>query len=66
MADTSQFITIKPEMNDKLFEAEMLKRGIMVRPVANFGAPECIRVTIGDREANLAYLKALEEVINLK
>lgn len=59
----ANFITIKPEMNDKEFEHAMLLEGIMVRPVANFGAPGCIRVTIGDREANEAYLNALEKVL---
>lgn len=59
----ANFITLKPEMNDKVFESEMLKEGIMVRPVANFGAPGCIRVTIGTREANVAYLNALKKVL---
>jgi len=45
-------------------EEAMLKHGIMVRPVANFGAPGCIRVTIGDRAANSAYLKALKKVLS--
>lgn len=60
----ANFITIRPEMEDSVFEAEMLKEGVMVRPVANFGAPDCIRVTIGDREANRAYIDALEKVLN--
>ena len=60
----ANFITIKPDMDDKEFESAMLKEGVMVRPVANFGAPDCIRVTIGDREANLAYLNALRKVLN--
>jgi len=62
----ANFITIKPEMNDVEFEGRMLEEGVMVRPVANFGAPGCIRVTIGDREANKAYLEALEKVLGLK
>jgi len=61
----ANFITIKPDMNDMEFEAAMLEEGVMVRPVANFGAPDCIRVTIGDREANQAYLSALKKVLNL-
>ena len=61
----ANFITIKPEMNDLEFESSMLKEGVMVRPVANFGAPDCIRVTIGDREANDAYLKALKKVLKI-
>lgn len=59
----ANFITLKPKMKDKAFEEAMLKHGVMVRPVANFGAPGCIRVTIGDRQANQAYLKALRKVL---
>jgi len=62
----ANFITIKPKMNDKLFEEAMIKEGIMVRPVANFGAPKCIRVTIGEREANKAYIKAMKKVLKNK
>ncbi len=59
----ANFITLKPKMKADKVEAAMLKQGIMVRPVANFGAPGCIRVTIGDRQANAAYLKALKKVL---
>ena len=59
----ANFITIKPKMNDKEFEEKMLMHGVMVRPVASFGHPGCIRVTVGDRTANLAYLRALRTVI---
>ncbi|MEE9439111.1 MAG: histidinol-phosphate transaminase [Saprospiraceae bacterium] len=59
----SNFILIKPTLNDKDFESKMLTEGIMVRRAAGFGAIGCVRVTIGDMEANLAYIKALEVVI---
>ena len=59
----TNFITIKPKMNDKAFEAAMVQKGVMVRPVANFGAKGCIRVTIGDREANKRYLNVLKGII---
>lgn len=59
----ANFITIKPEMGEKEMEAAMLKEGIMVRPVSNFGAPGCVRVTIGTREANEAYISALKKII---
>ena len=51
-------------MDPAAFEAEMLKEGIMVRSVGNFGAPGCVRVTIGTAEANQAYLKALKKVLS--
>lgn len=58
------FILIKPSMDPAVFEAEMLMEGIMVRSVGNFGAPGCVRVTIGTAEANQAYLKALKKVLS--
>lgn len=62
---TSQgnFILIKPPMDAGEFETAMFKEGIMVRPVANFGAPGCVRVSVGTAEANAAYLEALARVL---
>ena len=62
----SNFIMIKPEMDINDFESRMLEYGVMVRPVAKFGAPGCVRVTIGTEEANDAYLEAIDKVLNLK
>ena len=53
------FILIRPNIDPALFESKMLEQGVMVRPVANFGAPGCVRVTIGTREANDAFIRAL-------
>ena len=58
----SNFILIKPNMDTGEFEDKMLAEGIMVRQANMFGAPGCVRVTIGTREANDAYLKALAMV----
>ena len=57
------FFLIRPEMGDREFEERMLARGIMVRPVAAFGAPGCVRVTIGTPEANEAFIRAFESII---
>ena len=54
------FILLKPEMDISDFEDAMLRQGVMVRPVAGFGAPGCVRVTIGTREANKAFIAALK------
>ena len=61
----SNFIMIKPSMDASDFEQAMLSHGIMVRPVEKFGAPGCVRVTIGTSEANDAYIEALDKVLNL-
>jgi histidinol-phosphate aminotransferase len=45
-----------------LFE-ELLRRGVIVRPLAGFGAPEAIRVTVGTRDENDFFVEALELVL---
>lgn len=59
----SNFIMIRPDMEEYAFEKAMIIEGVMVRPVGNFGAKNCIRVTIGDRESNTAFINALKTVI---
>lgn len=57
------FFLMKPPMSPNAFEASMLEKGIMVRPVENFGANGCVRITIGTRVANEAMLSALRQVL---
>ena len=60
----ANFLLIKPNMDTNLFEAQMLEKGIMIRQAASFGAPGCVRVTIGTREANAAFLAALQQILD--
>jgi histidinol-phosphate aminotransferase len=41
----------------------LLKRGVIVRPVANYGLPQWLRVTIGLAEENARFTAALREVL---
>ncbi len=59
----TNFITIKPTMDDNIFERQMEELGIMVRRASVFGAPGCIRVTLGTAEANQAYVAALRKIL---
>lgn len=45
-----------------LYQA-LLQRGVIVRPVANYGMPQHLRVTVGTREQNQRFLDALAEVL---
>ena len=56
------FVMIKPAIDIKKFESLMLDEGVMVRPVASFGAPGCVRITLGQREANEAALAAIKKI----
>ena len=40
---------------------ELMKRGVIVRPVDNYGLPEWLRVTVGLPEENDRFLAALDE-----
>lgn len=41
----------------------LLKRGIAIRPLASFGFPNCIRISIGLPEENTALLDAIEAIL---
>jgi histidinol-phosphate aminotransferase len=45
-----------------VFEA-LLREGVIVRPLAPFGAPGAIRVTVGTEEENAIFAAALERVL---
>ena len=53
------FVCIKPgdaaAVNQKL-----LKQGVIVRPIAGYGLPDWLRVTIGNEVENQRFLEALE------
>ncbi|TDV06225.1 histidinol-phosphate transaminase [Paraburkholderia caballeronis] len=42
---------------------ELLKQGVIVRPVGNYGLPQWLRVTIGLPEENAAFVAALERTL---
>jgi histidinol-phosphate aminotransferase len=42
----------------------LLKRGVIVRPVGNYGMPEYLRVSIGLPAQNARFLTALGEILN--
>lgn len=42
---------------------EMLKRGVVVRPIGAFGLPHCIRISVGTPAENATCVAALREVL---
>ena len=41
----------------------LLRKGIIVRPVAGYGLPRCVRITVGTRPQNERLLEALPDCI---
>ena len=60
----ANFILTQPDMDPVEFESKMLDEGVMVRPVAGFGAPKCVRITIGTREGNEALIDGWKKLLN--
>ena len=58
------FVLVEPEMGEIPFSEALFSEGIMTRPVSSFGAPGCVRITIGDEEATDALIAALRRVLN--
>lgn len=56
------FILVKVGPAARVYQ-ELLKRGVIVRPVANYGLPEWLRVSIGLPEENAKLLAALPEAL---
>jgi histidinol-phosphate aminotransferase len=46
----------------KVYEA-LLRKGVIVRPVANYGLPEHLRVTVGLEDENRRFLSALQGIV---
>ena len=42
---------------------KLLKQGVIVRPIAGYGMPEWLRVTIGSEVENLRFLEALDNAV---
>jgi len=47
---------------DAMFE-ELLKRGIILRPLTSYGLPDALRVSVGDMQENRELIRAMREVL---
>jgi len=62
----ANFITIK-FANKKIalkFLDLMLRNGVILRGLSNFGLPNCVRVTVGTMEENKTFIKKLKKIYN--
>ena len=56
------FISFKIATTPRVFEA-LLAQGVIVRPIAGYGLPDYLRVTVGTEAQNRRFLAALDAVI---
>ncbi|MFM9913676.1 MAG: histidinol-phosphate transaminase [Methylophilaceae bacterium] len=55
------FVSVRVGDATKVYQS-LLKKGVIVRPVANYGMPEYLRVSIGLAHENARFLQAMEEL----
>ncbi len=64
----ANFVTIVLESADAAdaLNTRLLEQGVIVRPLASFGLPHCIRITAGREEENQYFARALEKALKSK
>jgi histidinol-phosphate aminotransferase len=62
LADLSAHRGTKDGAGGRCFEA-LLAKGVITRPVGNYGLPDHLRVSIGTAAENDAFLKAMAQVL---
>ena len=66
LPSAGNFVLVKVGDDDKAgsrVNLELLKQGIIVRPVDNYGLPKYLRISIGLPEENAAFLSALKKIL---
>ena len=58
----ANFVSFKVPIAAKVFQ-RLLRQGVIVRPIAGYGMPEYLRVTVGTDAENARFLAALETVL---
>ncbi|MCX8005026.1 MAG: histidinol-phosphate transaminase [Burkholderiaceae bacterium] len=56
------FVMVRVGPAGRVYE-ELLKRGVIVRPIASYGLPEWLRVTVGLPQENARFLDALRQAL---
>ncbi|MEG5263863.1 histidinol-phosphate transaminase [Pseudomonas sp. JDS28PS106] len=59
----ANFIAVDLGMNAAPVYEALLREGVIVRPVAGYGMPEHLRVSIGQSQENARFLEALKRVL---
>jgi histidinol-phosphate aminotransferase len=59
----TNFILVRPGYDPQLIYERLLEKGVIIRPMAGFRAPDCFRITVGTRAENERLLRVLGDVM---
>ncbi len=57
------FVLVHFDTNAQPFFDALLKKGVIVRPVGNYGMPNALRVSVGTAQENKRFLDSLAEIL---
>jgi histidinol-phosphate aminotransferase len=60
----TNFIIVRPGYDPQLIYERLLEKGMIIRPMAAFRAPDCFRITVGTRAENERLLQVLGDVMD--
>jgi histidinol-phosphate aminotransferase len=58
----TNFLLVEFGARAAAIEAALLERGVVPRPMGGYGLPDCLRITVGDRDENRRLLTALDAI----
>jgi len=56
------FVTVEVGQVAEIYE-KLLRQGVIVRPIANYGMPRHLRITIGTEDENTRFIEALKNIV---
>jgi len=59
----TNFISIKTTSQGQELFSALQKKGIIIRPLANYGIPDFVRITIGTMEQNKHFIETLKQIL---
>ncbi len=65
IASMANFITVNLQQDGMSIYEKLLRAGVIVRPVANYGMPEHLRISIGLEDENQKFIDALARILSI-
>lgn len=59
----TNFVLVEFGANTVQIEADLVERGVILRPMGGYGLADCIRISVGSPDENRRLLAALDEVL---
>jgi len=58
----TNFLLVEFGAQTAAIEAALIARGVVLRPMAGYGLPDCLRITVGTPDENRRLLRAIDEI----